>query len=108
MSLFQAFLRFKHRFTERRRSMREQHQFPVWIDIGDGKRQHSGTVLDVSEGGARILVSSPAELPEVFWLVLSKDRTTRRQCRIVWRSDTMIGVRYLGDVKPDFFPPALN
>ena len=108
MSLLQAFARLKQNFIEQRRSIREHVDFPAWIDIGDGSQLHSCTVLDVSEDGARIMVSFPAELPKEFLLVLSKDRTRRRHCRIVWRSDTQVGLKYLGPIQYDFFPPTLN
>ena len=108
VSLFQAFARFRRTFIERRRSIREHVQFPAWIDIGDGLQPRSCTVLDVSEHGARIILSSAAQLPEEFWLILTKDRTKRRYCRMVWRSDTQVGVTYLGAIQSDFFPPRLN
>jgi hypothetical protein len=108
VSLLQAFAQFKRTFVELRRSMREPVQFPAWIDIGDGSQPHDCTVLDVSDGGARILLLSPAELPKEFWLVLTKDRTRRRHCRVVWRANTQAGVEYLGPIHYDFVPPALN
>ena len=63
--------------------MRERVQFQAWLDVGDGSQPHNCTILDVSEGGARISASSPAELPKEFWLILSKDRKKRGQCRMV-------------------------
>lgn len=106
--MLQAFARFKRSFIERRRSIREHVQFPAWIDIGDGSQPRSCNVLDVSEGGARIKVSSQDELPKEFWLIITKDRTRRRHCQMVWRSDTQVGVAYLGAIQYDFFPPTLN
>jgi PilZ domain len=108
MSLFQAIARLKRTFVEQRQSIREHVQFPAWIDIGDGSRLRRCEVLDVSEGGAKIMVPSQDELPKEFWLVLTNDRTRRRHCRMVWRSDTQVGVAYLGDIHYDFFPPTLN
>jgi hypothetical protein len=108
VSLFQAFARFKQTFIEQRRSIREHVDFPAWIDIGDNSQPRNCTVLDVSEDGARIMASYLAELPKEFWLVLSKDRTRRRHCQIVWRSDTQAGLKYLGPIQHDFFPPKLN
>ena len=108
MSLFQVFARFKPTFIERRRSIREQVQFPAWIDVGDGSQLRSCAVIDVSESGARIMVSSPALLPKEFWLVLTKDGMRRRQCRMVWYTDAQVGVKYLGAIQSDFFRPTLN
>ena len=108
MSLFQAIARFKRPFIELRRSIREHVQFPAWIDIGDGSRLRRCEVLDVSEGGARIMVPFQDKVPKEFWLVLASDGTRRRHCRMVWRSDTQVGVAYLGDIHYDFSPPTLN
>jgi PilZ domain len=105
MSLFQVFARFKQSIIERRRSIREQVQFPAWIDIGDGSQPCRCNVLDVSEGGARIMVSAQHDLPKQFWLVLTEDRTKRRHCRLAWRSGAQVGVAYLGAIQHDFFPP---
>jgi hypothetical protein len=108
MSLFQAFTRFKRPSIERRRSIREQVHFPVWIDVGNGSQLRSCVIIDVSESGARIMVSSPAFLPKEFWLVFTKDGMRRRQCRRVWSTDTQVGVKYLGAIQSDFFRPTLN
>jgi hypothetical protein len=106
--LLEAFARLKRTFVERRRSVRECVHFPAWIDVGDGSQPRHCDVLNVSEGGARIMVSSQDKLPTEFWLAVSKDRTRRRYCRMVWRSDTQIGLAYLGAIQYDFFPPKLN
>jgi hypothetical protein len=85
-------------FIEQRRSLREKVQFAAWIDVGNGAAQRDCTVVDVSEDGARIMVASPAELPQEFYLVLSK-HGTRRRCRLVWRSDEEVGMSYLGPLE---------
>ena len=108
VSLFHAFARFKRTFIEQRQSIREQVQFPAWIDFGDGSQPRDCTVLDVSEDGARIMVSSPVKLPKEFWLVLSKDRTRRRHCQMVWHSDTEVGLKYLEAIQYEVFQPTLN
>jgi hypothetical protein len=102
VSLFQAFARFKRTFIEQRRSIREYVDFPGLIDVGDGSQLRSCTVLDVSEDGARVIVASSAVLPKEFWLILNKDGTRRRRCRMVWRSVTQVGVQYLGAIQSDF------
>ena len=98
MSLLQAITRAKQSFIEQRRSLRENVQFPAWIDIGNGAAPRDCTVLDVSEDGARIMVAFPAELPKEFYLVLSK-QGTRRRCQLVWRSDEEVGISYLGPLE---------
>ncbi len=108
VSLFQAFARFKSNFVERRRSIRIQVQIPAWIDIGDGSRPLNATVVDLSDDGARITVASTADLPKKFWLALTKDKTKRRYCRVVFRSETQVGVQFLSANQSDLFPPTMN
>jgi hypothetical protein len=108
MSLLEAITRFTQTFIEQRRSIREHVHFPAWTEIGDGSQRRECTVLDVSEGGARIMVSSPATFPKEFWLVFSKDGTRRRRCRRIWRSNEQIGVTYLEPLQSDGSPTVLN
>jgi hypothetical protein len=49
-------------------------------------------VRNVSEKGAKIEVHSP--VPETFELVSDVDQS-RRSCRVVWRKEPLIGVKFL-------------
>lgn len=49
-------------------------------------------VRNLSETGARIEVHSP--VPGTFDLVFDLDRS-RRSCRVVWRKEPMMGVRFI-------------
>ena len=49
-------------------------------------------VRKLSEKGAKIEVHSP--VPETFELVFDLDQS-RRSCRVVWRKEVMIGVKFL-------------
>ena len=51
-----------------------------------------GMILDISEGGARVQVEAPAEVPDSFVLVLSEHAQTWRLCQIRWRSEDEIGI----------------
>jgi two-component system chemotaxis response regulator CheY len=50
------------------------------------------TIRDISEDGACLRVASALGIPEFFELILD-DKTTR-PCRIMWRKETQIGVRF--------------
>jgi len=99
MPLLQAIMRLGQTFNEQRRSLRDHVYFPAWIKSDIDSQSYECTVLDVSDGGARIVVSSRMRVPKEFWLVLTSDGTRRRRCEIVWRSDNQVGVRYLGPVQ---------
>jgi hypothetical protein len=111
MSLFQAIARVTRAaqdFIEQRRSAREQVSFPAWIELGQRTQRRDCTVLDVSDGGARVWVPAAATLPREFWLVFSKDGALRRHCRLVWRADEQIGLRYLGSIQSKSLPWTVN
>jgi hypothetical protein len=108
MSLLQVIARATQSFIEQRRSTREQVNFPAWIELGLRSQRRDCTVLDVSEGGARIALSSKEAPSKEFWLVLSKDGTRRRRCRLIWRTGDQIGVGYLGPIQSSALLSLLN
>jgi hypothetical protein len=99
LSFLQTIMGVRQAFFEQRRSLREDVRFPAWVDIGSGELREC-TVLDVSDEGARIAIQAPHELPEVFYLVLSRNGT-RRPCRLIWRSKDEAGLFYLGPLDRD-------
>ncbi|MGY4403599.1 PilZ domain-containing protein [Bradyrhizobium sp. USDA 3315] len=51
------------------------------------------TVRNLSEAGAALDVISPVGIPDRFTLLVDTDRS-KLPCRIVWRKDKRIGVRF--------------
>jgi hypothetical protein len=54
-----------------------------------------GTILDISEGGARLQAERPAEIPDSFILVLSAQAQTFRLCQVRWRSEDELGIEFM-------------
>jgi hypothetical protein len=52
------------------------------------------SIIDISESGARLLFETDIALPERFLLVLTASGDIRRQCRVVWREGTTVGVAF--------------
>jgi len=50
-------------------------------------------VRDISSLGARLAFISTAAIPETFELTVDEAHL-RRRCRVVWRSDSQIGVEF--------------
>jgi len=67
------------------------------IEFGDPAHKRSCTIVDMSNGGARIAVASSHDLPEEFSLILAVGGggTITRRVRIAWCTDAEVGVRYL-------------
>jgi len=51
------------------------------------------TVRNISEAGAKLEVYRPV-IQDTFVLVFNLDQS-RRSCRVVWRKDSLIGVRFI-------------
>jgi hypothetical protein len=51
---------------------------------------------DVSATGAKLELQTQSEIPNEVTLVLSKYGNVRRNCIVSWRSNTAVGVRFVG------------
>ena len=54
-------------------------------------------MLNVSESGAKLVLSTSDALPTEFLLSFSRDGRVRRRCQLKWRDGDKIGVRFIFD-----------
>jgi hypothetical protein len=82
--------------VDRRTSPRQALDRDVLVYTDDGKPIGACHLCDVSANGARLTVAPRilAKLPDQFILVLAKRAKVHRRCRIVWRSEDAVGVRF--------------
>jgi hypothetical protein len=82
--------------VDRRRSPRKNLDRDVLICSDDGKPIGACHICDVSATGARLAVTPRvlAKLPDHFILVLAKRAKVHRRCRVVWRGQDAVGVRF--------------
>lgn len=92
----------KHVFNRRHRRL--DFNRTVFILYDPASPLFECTLLDISEGGARIEVGT-LNLPATFILLLTPDADVRRFCRKVWRRGSEVGVRF---VKPKIELPPLE
>lgn len=78
---------------EQRKSRRRQVRYTAWLALAPGEL-HGCALSDVSNTGARIDVEDSDKLPNAFELWLAGNGSARRQCRVVWRKPTQVGVRF--------------
>ena len=84
--------------NESRRKPRRQLRYGASILTEPGQTPRECTISDVSEIGARLVIEgSSEELPPRFVLLLTKDGSPRRTCRIVWREGSKVGVAFTND-----------
>jgi len=78
---------------ERRAATRTRILRNAAIILNDRGRVVHCTLLDLSKCGARISLGSTYKISEVFDLTFDNGRT-RRKCRVIWRTDTKLGVTF--------------
>jgi PilZ domain len=61
----------------------------------DGSLVGECIMIDVSAGGARLVLPTADPLPGRFFLILSHDGALRRLCQPVWQTGTKAGVRFI-------------
>ena len=81
----------EHRTAPRRRLLKSGK-----ISFGGGAIDC--TVRNVSDTGAALDVTSPVGIPDHFTLLIESDYI-QAPCRVVWRKQSRIGVRFGGDPK---------
>jgi len=88
------------RSDNRRRSKRYYVHYGARLARCDGTFLGICRMSDISRTGARLETTIPAKLPDQFVLLLSHDGRLRRQCVVVWRSETAVGVEFIPDHRP--------
>jgi PilZ domain len=83
-------MRAEHRKNRRRYVMQAAR-----IGLADGSMLGDCRVIDMSGAGARLEFKNIDTVPDQFELLLSYDGHLRRQCSVVWRSETAIGVEFI-------------
>jgi len=79
----------EHRETQRHRTLKSG-----LIVFNGGRSTIECTIRNMSEGGAQLNVAGVVGIPDTFVLQLS-DKSTRN-CAIVWRRTTELGVKFEG------------
>jgi hypothetical protein len=82
---------------DNRRKPRKSLKAAAFIYTIDGRPISACSMLDVSESGAKIISSTPEDLPPEFLLSLSRDGRVRRRCQLKWRDGSKIGVQFTLD-----------
>jgi hypothetical protein len=62
--------------------------------FADGARSIWCEVVDISKSGAKLSTEQVTSLPDQFLLMLSTQGSARRNCRVVWRGSSEVGVRF--------------
>jgi hypothetical protein len=80
-------------FRRKSRPPRRKTDQEAWMTIAGTFAARRCSVLDISEGGAKIKIDDPAFVRPVFQLKFSRADQGRR-CKISWRKGLVIGVEF--------------
>lgn len=86
-------IRSKSWVTNRRIRLHRFVDLPGRLYLGPDQPLRACHVLDIWQGGAKLRLDQPGELPETF-LLLCDEGTIRRECRPFWQSEDEIGVLF--------------
>jgi hypothetical protein len=79
--------------SERRREQRQLTLKTAKIKSLDSRPDIDCAILDISAGGARILLPAAVDLPDTFYLAIDPDGRIKI-CRVVWKSGNGVGVSF--------------
>lgn len=82
-------------YADRRAHVRKKVNNSGKVIYNDSQSMIDCTILDLSEGGAKIEFPNRQVLPRTFVLQLGDGSVTR--CEVRWAKDTFFGVRFLDD-----------
>jgi len=79
---------------ELRKNLRRPFHYNAKILVDKSTPPIPCSISNVSEKGARLALEDAGELPDSFVLLLTANGGARRHCRIIWRKDTIVGVKF--------------
>jgi hypothetical protein len=84
-----------HHEFDRRRHPRMDLGLKGSMFLGPTLPRPTCTIVNISEGGARLHIGLLLDPPERFGLSLLPRDTFRRECKLVWRSEFEIGTKFI-------------
>lgn len=79
---------------EARLARRNGVKRPGWVKLDGGFAARACTVIDISDSGVRLEVTSQSAIPEKFELALSASSQSRYVCRVKWRDGKYLGAEF--------------
>jgi len=79
----------------KKREARKSLSQPGWITLDGGFAARPCVVQDMSSTGAKITIQDPNVLPTRLRLAFARDARTGRNCEVVWRRGSSIGIKFV-------------
>ena len=81
-------------FGRRPRSSRRRTNQPAWMSVDGSFATRQCTVVDISEGGARLRVEDPQFVKPQFHLKFDRS-SPGRICKVAWKKGNLIGIEFV-------------
>jgi hypothetical protein len=81
--------------TEKRKATRRNLQRSCWMQLAPNQLVQS-SIINISQSGAKLNLPEDIELPKRFDLLLTRDGSVARKVELAWRSETTIGLKFIG------------
>jgi hypothetical protein len=81
--------------TNTKRESRKSVRQSGWITLDGGFAARPCEVLDLSKTGAKLVLGEAASLGPRLRLGFSRDARNGRNCEVVWRRGTTLGVKFV-------------
>ena len=78
-----------------RRAPRKKIGAEAWIRSDGGFSMRKCSIADLSDGGVRLIVDDPKNVPGQFVLLSSRQAAQGRRCQVKWRNGTQVGAEFL-------------
>ncbi|AMN43268.1 PilZ domain-containing protein [Rhodoplanes sp. Z2-YC6860] len=77
-----------------RKAVRSPVGKKAWIRFDDGFSVRECRLVDMSAGGVRIQVRAPYDVATQFSLLMTRNASPGRRCRVKWRQGLEIGAEF--------------
>ena len=84
---------------KRRKNKRRPFSYSAELRFENGLPAAPCVIVDMSETGGQLEVAPEAKIADECLLLIGRQTTVRRRCRVVWRSNSRIGVSFLNEPK---------
>jgi hypothetical protein len=86
--------------NERRRAPRKTFEREAYLRRRWDLPVEPCMIVNISNTGARLAHDAPASLPDRFLLDFTTDGTVHRECTVMWRTRSELGVRFSRGFSP--------
>ena len=86
--------------SEKRKETRQPLDYPCWLDAGPGQPPMRCHLRNISKSGASLICQNTSDIADQFALYLTQLGNVGRQCKVVRRDETELGLQFVSSDVP--------